>query len=150
MISLWDSLSPEERARRVREHLAVNHVGCAACGYDLVGLDGTKSCPECGEPIEERRFAFLAAEPDEQYRARRLAEYLEANHAACPGCGKQLDHVDARACPHCRKELEVWELIPCGLRGGRRARLKWAAIFMMLYVVLAAVTGALVLYAKLH
>lgn len=145
----WDSLSPDERARRVRDYLAAAHASCPECGYDLFGLEGP-ACPECAAPIDCGAFAFLADERDDKYEARRLHEYLAKNQGACPGCNRPLEHVEGRTCPHCKRVLEVWELVPCGLPGGRRSRIKWAVVIAVLYIVLSAGVGALILYLNLR
>lgn len=138
----WDELSPTERARRVREHLAAAHASCTRCGYDLFGLEGV-DCPECGAPVDQNSFSFLAPAPDDHYQARRLAEYLKKYKTACPRCHGQLDTLDGCACPRCGARLDVWQLTPRGLRGGKQTRLKWALIIIGVYVLLAAMAGAI-------
>lgn len=138
----WDALSSDERARRIRDHLGSTHVACAGCGYDLFGLAG-RTCPECAAPIDDERFAFLAAERDEVYEAKRLQEYLGANRAACPACRRALDRVEGRRCPHCGEALEVWMLVPRGLPWRRNAGWKWVVLITVVYVVLAATAGVI-------
>ena len=47
---------------------------CAHCGYDLVGLPPSSSCPECGRPYDKatrRNVSETGAVASEQQRGRR-------------------------------------------------------------------------------
>jgi len=143
----WDSLSPHERARRIRGYLAANHAACPRCGYDLFGL-AVPDCPECGNTVDERGFSFLAPEGDERYETRRVQEYVATNRTTCPGCQMALDRVNGRACPFCEKVLEVWMLMPRGLAVRRRGRWAWPLLLALLYFVLAALVGVLGLWTR--
>jgi predicted amidophosphoribosyltransferase len=142
MAGPWDVLGPEQRSLRIRAHLADNHVACSACGYDLFGLDAD-ACPECGAALDHVRFSFLAPEPDDNYQSRRLREYLATNRGACPACRREIDRVDGRDCPHCGERLEVWMLVPRGLPWRKKGDWNWVVVITVLYLVLAAIAGAI-------
>lgn len=78
----WDEVDTgDEKSLREAEVRVLMQERCPRCGYDLAGLDPSRSCPECGENQRARlerkvEDAWTTAGPGRERRRGRLLLWI--------------------------------------------------------------------------